>query len=122
VHSLKHLCIGLKDKQKCLSLIETFLKSNVEYAEPDSSLGAMTTADSKIYSEADLKKLKKHYCCGRNPKRPCTITVEYYRYHINEVWNTYGTGNGSQTILILDTGRLQPSLICRLTFGQTQKN
>jgi subtilisin family serine protease len=109
VHSLKNtFVLDLKNKQEnVLSLVENLNKNpNVEYAEPDYILSVNDfTVDSKVYTEADLKKLKNNTSGIVTPNDPLysqqqNITAT----HINEVWDTYGTGNGSQTIAILDTG------------------
>jgi subtilisin family serine protease len=109
VHSLKNtFVLDLKDVQEdVLSLVENLKKiPDVEYAEPDYILSVNDfTMDSKIYTEADLKNLKSITAAVVTPNDPLysqqsNITAT----HINEVWNTYATGNGSQTIAILDTG------------------
>jgi subtilisin family serine protease len=109
VHSLKNtFVLDLKDKQEnVLSLIENLSKNpNVEYAEPDYILSINDfTADSKIYTENDLKKLKNKTSGLVTPNDPLySQQSNIAATHINEVWDAYGTGNGSQTIAILDTG------------------
>lgn len=108
VHSLKNtFVLDLKDKQENVLLLVENLKANpnVEYAEPDYNYSVNDfTVDSKIYTEADLKKLK-YTNTPVTPNDPLysqqsNITAT----HINEVWDAYGTGNGSQIIAILDTG------------------
>ena len=107
VHSLKNIFkLDLKDSQEdVLSLVENLKKNpDVEYVEPDYILSVNDfTVDSKIYTEADLKKLKTPVAVTPNDplySQQSNITAT----HVNEVWDTYGTGNGSQTIAILDTG------------------
>lgn len=108
VHSLKNIFkLDLKNNQEdVLSLVEILKKNpDVEYAEPDYILSINDfTVDSKIHTEADLRKLKTASALV-TPNDPLysqqsNITAT----HINEVWNSYGTGNGSQIVAVLDTG------------------
>jgi subtilisin family serine protease len=108
VHSLKNtFVLDLKDKQEdVFTLVENLSKNpRVEYAEPDYILSVNDfTVDSKIYSEADLKKLKTTAAVV-TPNDPLySQQSNISATHINEFWDAYGTGNGSQTIAILDTG------------------
>ncbi|MDR6844562.1 S8 family serine peptidase [Flavobacterium granuli] len=106
IHSLKNIfTLELKDKQEnVLALVED-LKNNpdVEYAEPDYVFSVNDfKADAKTYTDADFKKRVGTTVTPNDPlyAQQSNITAT----HINEVWNTYGTGNGSQIIAILDTG------------------
>ncbi len=108
VHSLKNtFVLDLKDKQEdVLSLAENLKKNpDVEYAEPDYRFSVNDfTVNSKIYTEADLKNIKTTSVVV-TPNDPLySQQSNTTATHINEVWDTYGTGNGSQTIAILDTG------------------
>jgi subtilisin family serine protease len=109
VHSLKNtFVLDLKDKQEdVLSLVENLNQNpDVEYAEPDYILSVNDfTVNSKIYSEADLKKPENIGITLVTPNDPLySQQSNIAATHINEVWDTYVTGNGSQTIAILDTG------------------
>jgi len=107
VHSLKNtFVLDLKDKQENVLALAENLKanSNVEYAEPDYNYSVNDfTVDSKIYTEVDLKNTKATTLVTPNDplfSQQSNITAT----HLNEVWDAYGTGNGSQIIAILDTG------------------
>lgn len=109
VQSLKNtFALKLKNAQEdILTLVENLKKNpEVEYAEPDYIISVNDfTVDSEIYTENDIKKLKNSTAGPVTPNDPLysqqsNITIT----HINEVWDAYGTGNGSQTIAILDTG------------------
>jgi subtilisin family serine protease len=108
VHSLKNIFkLDLKDSQQdVLSLIEDLKKNpDVEYAEPDYIFSVNDfTVDSKINTEADLKKLKttSTIVIPNDPLYSQQSNIS--ATHIDEVWNTYGTGNGSQIVAVLDTG------------------
>ncbi|UFH35598.1 S8 family serine peptidase [Flavobacterium acetivorans] len=109
VHSLKNtFVLDLKDKQENVLTLAENLKKNpsVEYAEPDYSFSVNDfTVDSKIYTEYEIKKLKNNTAALVAPNDPLySQQSNISATHINEVWDTYGTGNGSQTIAILDTG------------------
>ncbi|WP_024980179.1 S8 family serine peptidase [Flavobacterium succinicans] len=108
VHSLKNtFVLDLKDKQENVLALAENLKANpnVEYAEPDYNYSVNDfTVDSKIYTEADLKNTKATTTLV-TPNDPLfSQQSNIAAIHLNEVWDTYGTGNGSQTIAILDTG------------------
>ncbi|OAZ04919.1 thermophilic serine proteinase precursor [Flavobacterium succinicans] len=108
VHSLKNtFVLDLKDKQENVLALAENLKANpnVEYAEPDYNYSVNDfTVDSKIYTEADLKNTKATTTLV-TPNDPLfSQQSNIAATHLNEVWDTYGTGNGSQTIAILDTG------------------
>ncbi|HEU4791944.1 MAG TPA: S8 family serine peptidase [Flavobacterium sp.] len=109
VHSLKNtFVLDLKDKQEdVLALAENLKKDpSVEYAEPDYKFSVNDfTVNSKIYTEDELRKLKSTTSVIVTPNDPLySQQTGIPATHINDVWNSYGTGNGSQTIAILDTG------------------
>ncbi len=87
-----------------MALVEDLKKNpDVEYAEPDYVFSINDfKADSKTYTDADFRKSTGTPVTPSDPlyAQQSNITAT----HINEVWNTYGTGNGSQVIAILDTG------------------
>ncbi len=107
VHSLKNIFkLELNNSQEnVLSLVENLKTNpNVEYAEPDYIFSVNDfKVNSKIYTEANLKNLNNTTVVTPNdPLYSQQSNISATK--INEVWNTYGTGNGSQTIAILDTG------------------
>ncbi len=109
VHSLKNIFeLDLKDSQEdVISLVENLKKNpDVEYAEPDYIISLNDFAvDPKLYTDSDFKALKRNNSTIVTPNDPLygqqsNITTT----HIDEVWNSYGTGNGSQLVAVLDTG------------------
>ena len=109
VHSLKNIFkLDLKNSQEdILSLVENLKKNpDVEYAEPDYIISVNDFAvDPKLYTDSDSKSLKRNNSTIVTPNDPLygqqsNITAT----HIDEVWNSYGTGNGSQIVAVLDTG------------------
>ncbi|MEX2409832.1 MAG: S8 family peptidase, partial [Candidatus Paceibacterota bacterium] len=107
-HSLKNTFIlELKDKtENILGLVENIKDHpDIEYAEPDYYYSVNDfTIDSDILSEAELNSYI-------NSKGSTTPDDPLYSQQdnitatkIDQVWDTYTTGNGSQILAILDTG------------------
>jgi len=92
------------DKEDILSLIETLEKNKqVEYAEPNYNF---SVNDFTVDSEIIYKPAKSYMATNTvTPDDPLyTQQSNIAAVKIDQVWNTYGTGDGSQTIAILDTG------------------
>lgn len=92
------------ENENILGLVEELKKNTkVEYAEPNYNF---SVNDFTVDSEIIYKPIKSHMATN-------TVTPDDPLYaeqsniasvKIDQVWNAYGTGNGSQTIAILDTG------------------
>lgn len=91
------------ENENILGLAEELKNNkNVEYVEPNYNF---SVNDFTIESEIIYPKSKKSNSFNVTPDDPLyTEQSNISAVKIDQVWNTYGTGDGSQTIAILDTG------------------
>lgn len=97
--------LELKDtNEDILGLIESIKKDDkVEYAEPNYNFSVNDfTIDSEIIYPKKINNQNVNTVTPDDPLYNQQSNISAVK--IDKVWDTYGTGDGSQTIAILDTG------------------
>jgi subtilisin family serine protease len=127
-HSLKNtFVIELNDKQENILALVEELKGNpdVEYAEPNYYYSVNDfTIDSEIITEDELNEPSTKRTAADPNDALYSQQLNIPATNIDKVWNTYTTGDGSQTIAILDTGidYEHPDLVDNIWINQAELN